>query len=352
MKKAICNVARVGLCLISSLAAAQSAPTPATPLAMNAPALMSAKAAGGVMLAVAHAGERLVAVGERGTIVTSDDNGANWIQSTVPTSVTLTALRFVDDKRGWAIGHMGIVLHTDDGGTTWTKQLDGIEAAQLFLAQAQASGDENDLRHAEYLISDGPNKPFFDLVMDRDGRGLVVGAFNLALRTTDGGQHWQPWSSHIENPEGLHLYSIARSNDATFIVGEQGLILRSTDDGENFTALESPYPGSWFGVLATRGGLLVYGLRGNAFFSATGGDSWEALQTGTEATIDAATELRDGRLLLVAQAGELLIGAVGRGVFATALKSSVPLTAAVEAGDATLILTSLRGPTSAPVPTN
>ncbi|HUY04468.1 MAG TPA: YCF48-related protein [Rhodocyclaceae bacterium] len=352
MKKTICNVATVSLFLISSLALSNSAPPPAAPFAMNHPALMSAKASDRVMLAVTHAGKRLVAAGGRGIILYSDDDGVHWIQATVPTSVTLTALRFVDDKRGWAVGHMGIVLHTTDGGKTWTKQLDGIEAAQLFYAQAQASGDEKALKHAKYLISDGPNKPLFDIVMDRKGRGLVVGAFNLALRTTDGGQHWQPWSSHIENPQGLNLYSIARTNDATYIVGEQGLILRSTDNGENFTALKSPYPGSWFGALTTNSGLLVYGLSGNAFFSATGGDSWQALQTGTTSTIDSATQLQDGRLLLVAQAGQLLIGAADRKFSVTALKSSVPLTAVLEDGNETLVLTSLRGLISLPVPKN
>lgn len=352
MKKTLCNVAVVGLLLISPLALAQAAPPAAAPLALDRPALMSAKAKDRAMLAVAHAGTRLVASGERGIVVYSDDDGAHWTQAAVPTSVTLTALRFVDEQRGWAVGHMGIVLHTDDGGQTWAKQLDGIEAARLVYAQAQASGDEAALRQAEYLIGDGPNKPFFDIVMDGNGRGLVVGAFNLAFRTTDGGQHWQPWSDRIDNPGGLHLYRIARTDAATYLVGEQGLILRSTDDDAHFAALESPYPGSWFGALATHGGLLVYGLSGNAFFSATGGDSWQALQTGTTSTIDAATELHDGRLLLVAQAGQLLTGAAGQEFSVTALKSSVPLTAVLEDGNDTLVLASLRGLISLPVPKN
>ncbi|MEJ2467297.1 MAG: YCF48-related protein, partial [Candidatus Thiodiazotropha sp.] len=103
------------------------------PAAMDRPALTSAKAEQATLLAVTRAGPRLVAAGERGIILTSDDNGASWQQAKVPTSVNLIALRFVDAKRGWAVGHMGIVLHSEDGGLTWRKQLDGVEAARLAV---------------------------------------------------------------------------------------------------------------------------------------------------------------------------------------------------------------------------
>ncbi|WVM93430.1 hypothetical protein ULG90_05695 [Halopseudomonas pachastrellae] len=31
----------------------------------------------------------------------------------------LTAVYFVDDKRGWAVGHDSLILNTTDGGATW-----------------------------------------------------------------------------------------------------------------------------------------------------------------------------------------------------------------------------------------
>ena len=45
----------------------------------------SAKAVESLLLDVAHAGARLVAVGDRGHILYSDDNGASWAQAKVPT---------------------------------------------------------------------------------------------------------------------------------------------------------------------------------------------------------------------------------------------------------------------------
>jgi photosystem II stability/assembly factor-like uncharacterized protein len=110
-------------------AGAVEAPAPAA--ALHRPALQSQKSPRMAILAVAQAGKRTLAAGERGIILYSDNGGQSWRQAKTPTSASLTAMRFANDKLGWAIGHMGIVLHTADGGETWVKQLDGVAAARL-----------------------------------------------------------------------------------------------------------------------------------------------------------------------------------------------------------------------------
>jgi photosystem II stability/assembly factor-like uncharacterized protein len=315
------------------------------PSALDRPSRLSAKAESATLLSVTRAGKRLVAAGERGIILTSEDEGASWKQSRVPTSVNLTALRFVDARRGWAVGHMGMVLHSEDGGLSWVKQLDGIEVGRLALEAARGSGDERALKQANYLVSDGPDKPFFDLWMDGEGRGYVVGAFNLMLRTQDGGAHWSYWSRHVENPYGLHLYGITRVGEVYYVAGEQGLLLRSRDGGEHFESLESPYEGSWFGILGSReGDLLAYGLRGNAYVSSDGGESWRACETGSQASFSAAKELEDGRWVLVNQAGQLFASR-DRGRSFQGLKGlpGQPFASLTEAACGDLILSGLRG---------
>lgn len=346
MKKTIISLCLAGL---SAAALAESAPPPPAPHALDTPALISGKARNSALLAVARAGDRLVAAGERGIILYSTDHGKSWTQAVTPTSVTLTALRFVDAKRGWAVGHMGIVLHTADGGTTWHKQLDGIQAAQLAFAAAQAGGDDKAIRQATYLVADGPDKPFFDSYIDRSGHGFIVGAYNLIFRTSDGGKSWQDWSSRVDNPRNLHLYGIARSGNDLYLVGEQGLILRSTDGGQHFSAQTSPYAGTWFGALATAKGLLLYGLRGNAYLLPATGEPWQQLQTNTTAAISGAAELADGRLLLASQAGQLLIEQAAMRLTPLAMRSSTPLTAVIEGGDQGVVVASLRGVVTAPI---
>jgi len=317
----------------------------ATPTAMNRAALSSAKAEGSTLLAVARAGSRLVAAGERGIILTSDDNGSSWQQARVPTSVNLTALRFVDAQRGWAVGHMGIVLHSEDGGLSWEKQLDGVEAGRLALAAVRDSGDERQIKLANYLVSDGPDKPFFDIWMDGRGRGFAVGAFNLIFRTDDGGEHWRYWSPRLENPYGLHLYDITRLGEDFIIAGEQGLLLRSRDGGEHFTSLETPYEGSWFGILASREGtLLAYGLRGNAYLSHDGGESWQPCETGSKASFSTAAQLDDGRIVLANQAGQLFASSnQGRSFQPLKGLPGLPFASLTQAESGELILSGLRG---------
>ncbi|MGP0173413.1 WD40/YVTN/BNR-like repeat-containing protein [Pseudomonas sp. NCHU5208] len=323
----------------------------AAPAVLERPALQSAKAERSVMLGLARAGQRLVAVGERGIILLSDDDGAHWRQVAVPVSVNLTAVQFVDAQQGWAVGHLGVVLHSSDGGETWHKQLDGIQAARQILQDAQASGDETAIAQAQAMVDDGPDKPFLDLHFQNDRVGYLVGAYNLILRTEDGGQSWQSWMQHLDNPQGLNLYAIRAWRGDLYIAGERGLLLRSTDGGERFTALPSPYEGSFFGLLAAREGLLAYGLRGNAWWSADGGETWQALDTGVESALAAALELADGHLLLAGQGGELLVAQPGsRSARSLSLRLAPGLASVVQAANGSLASAGLSGVATEQIP--
>lgn len=345
----------LAIALVTAAATLATAPTAlaagtaraTVPAALTEPALVTPKALHAAMLAVASAGQRLVAAGERGTILYSDDAGKTWRQAAVPVSVSLTALQFVDAKNGWAVGHQGVVLHTGDGGATWRKQLDGIKAAALVLADASASfGPDRDreMAQAQHLVDDGPDKPFLDLYFDSPKTGYVLGAYNLMFRTDDGGATWQPWQSRVANPKGLHLYGMNGAAGAIYLAGEQGLLLRSTDHGNSFNALSTPYKGSYFGVLATRGGaLLAYGLRGNAFRSADRGATWTQVATGVQASLAAGTVMADGAVVLVSQGGDVLTSRDDGLTFAAQAGTALPLAAVAQAGDGALVVAGLRG---------
>src|SRR5690606_16670813 len=91
------------------------------------------------LIDVTSAGDRLVAVGQRGHIIYSDDGGKTWEQGEVPVNVLLTAVHFPDATNGWAVGHGGVILHSGDAGKTWTRQVDGDEANTLVMAEARAA---------------------------------------------------------------------------------------------------------------------------------------------------------------------------------------------------------------------
>jgi photosystem II stability/assembly factor-like uncharacterized protein len=341
---------RCGAALLMAYGAAAGAQpvaasaAPAVPAVLSEPALQSPKALGAATLAVTRAGRRLVAVGERGTVLLSDDAGTSWRQAKVPVQTTLTSVRFVNERTGWATGHLGVILKSDDGGQSWRKQLDGLGAAALIAEAARASGDERAQRDAKRIVEEGPDKPFFDIDFADAQRGLAVGAYNLAFATTDGGAHWAPLA--LPNPKSLHLYGVRFSGSSAYVVGEQGLLLKSADGVAGFAALASPYKGSFFGLLAARSGTLIaYGLRGNAFRSADQGASWEKLETNVPVSISAALEFDDRALALLSQTGDLLLSRDdGRSFTKTAPAAGpVPATglAATDAGQ--VVLASLRG---------
>jgi photosystem II stability/assembly factor-like uncharacterized protein len=336
---------------LTPAALAERPAAPTIPAALTQPALVTPKALNAAMLAIAAAGQRLVAAGERGTILYSDDAGVSWRQARVPVSVSLTALQFVDARQGWAVGHQGVVLHSADGGATWSKQLDGIQAAALALKAAVDIAGPEQARvqaDAQHLVDDGPDKPFLDLYFDSARSGYVLGAYNLLFKTGDGGATWQPWQQHVANPKGLHLYGMRGAGGALYLAGEQGLLLRSTDQGASFSALPTPYKGSYFGLLAARGGALVaFGLRGNAYWSGDQGTSWSRIDTGIQASLAGGAELADGTLVLVSQGGDVLLSRDQGRSFAAqsgaALPPALPLAAVAQASDGALVVAGLRG---------
>ncbi|WP_248796404.1 WD40/YVTN/BNR-like repeat-containing protein [Pseudomonas sp. MWU13-2105] len=321
----------------------------ATFAVLQQPAVATAKARHAVLLGMTRAGERLVAVGERGIVLLSDDSGATWRQASVPVSVSLTAVQFVDARQGWAVGHLGVVLHSADGGETWHKQLDGEAAAALAVQAAQRDSEQPDgagnLEQARHLLADGPDKPFLDLYFRDRLHGYVVGAYNQIYRTDDGGQNWRPWMRHVDNPQGLNLYGIRGLGNDLLLVGERGLLLRSSDAGDSFQALKSPYDGSFFGLLGTReGAWIAYGLRGNAWRSEDRGNSWRRLDTAIDSTLASAIELHDGSLLLASQSGELLLSHdQGRSFDKRQSRNGATLAAVQQAADGSLASVGLSG---------
>lgn len=260
-----------------------------------------------VILSAAVAGQRLIAVGERGLVIAWDQASARWQQLSSPTSVTLTTVRFVDDLKGMAVGHGGVVLVTADGGASWQRRLDGKVLAQLAVDDAKASGDAARIREAERLVADGLDKPLLDVLVWDAQRFLVVGAYGIAFRTVDGGATWQSWMGRLPNPKGLHLYVVRRLGDKVLVAGEQGLLLHSADGGESFKPVSSPYRGSWFAAeMLSESTWVVAGLRGNVWRTDDAGATWSQSTNPVPASIAAAVRAADGRVLLASQAGYVL----------------------------------------------
>lgn len=329
---------------------------------LKRPSVMSRHASAALLTAVDRAGARLVAVGERGTVLTSDDNGKTWTQRPTPVSVMLTNVRFRTDGRGWAVGHSGVVLSTQDGGLTWAKRLDGVQLAQMVLTAAKArvaaGGSPEEVeaakraeQSAELLVQDGADKPLLDILLGDERSVLVIGAFGLALRSSDDGASWTDWQGHIPNVNGNHLYGSRRIGEAVYLVGEQGVVFKSTDREQTFQALTLPYKGSLFGVSEVGDGqVLVFGLRGNAYLSRDGGSQWQAVPLPTGASVTGGLKAQDGSVVLVTQAGQVLRSTdAGQSFKSLEVRLPVPFVGVTQAADGAAVMASARGAVRVPL---
>jgi photosystem II stability/assembly factor-like uncharacterized protein len=297
------------------------------------PAVIAPLAARSLLIDLAWAGKRVVAVGERGHILHSEDAGRTWTQSPVPASANLTAVYFADAKHGWAVGHVETILATSDGGDSW-------RLVHFEPEQAQ---------------------PLLDVCFADASRGVAVGAYGIVYTTADGGAVWSqvpfepdplPGAAKVEPSEEdmeadvdlgfeFHLNAIAHGPAGRMYIGaEAGRLFRSDDDGARWRELPSPYDGSFYGVLPLDGdALLAFGLRGNLWRSEDGGGTWTAIQTGTTALLNAGARIDASTIVVVGMAGVVLVSRDGGRSFAlTQQDDRKALSAVVPSGDGALIV--------------
>lgn len=238
-----------------------------------------------MILAATLAGERIVAVGDHGVVLLSDDSGHTYRQArSVPVSSTLTSVAFVDASHGWVVGHWGVVLRTEDGGETWTLQRSDLSVDQ----------------------------PLFSVYFTDEHQGWTVGLWSLMLHTVDGGAHWSkvtlppPPGAKTADRNLYRIFGDAKGN--LFIACEQGRVMRSTDNGASWRYIETGYNGSfWSGVALPHGVVLVGGLRGTIYRSSDGGDTWTASNDTFKSSITDMIELADSSVVAVALDGVSLI---------------------------------------------
>ncbi len=231
-----------------------------------------------LLIDAARHGSRVVAVGDRGYIVLSDDEGKTWRRAKAPPAPLLTAIEMPDAKSGWAVGHDSVILATTDGGESWVQQ---------FSAPSE-------------------QRPLLDVHFVSKDRGFAIGAYGAFYETSDGGKSWEPRKVIADDK---HLNAMVALADGRLVVlGEAGLILLSSDAGKTFTTIPSPYKGSLFGgVVAEDGTLVAFGLRGRIFRTTDGAKTWKAVDNASVATLMGGTRLPDGALVLAGAGGTVLV---------------------------------------------
>ena len=268
-----------------------------------------------LLLEVHGWGERALAVGERGHILLSTDGGKNWQQVAAPTRRTLTGVFLIDDQTAWAVGHQSVILKSGDGGETWAK-----------------ANAEND-----------PETAYLDILFLDAKTGFIVGSYGKFLSTSDGGKTWTE-AKQDDDPHFSHI--IPAPDGGLWLTGEFGTVRRSGDRAKRWEPLATPYEGTFFGTLPlAKGGAVVFGLRGNIFRSEDG-KAWKQVESPTQSLLHGGLALADGRLVLTAAAGQLLVSADEGRSFRLATMpgaESATATSLWQAADGGVLLTSDKG---------
>lgn len=225
-------------------------------------------------------GSRVVAVGERGSVLLSDDQGVSWQPASAATqrNATLTAVVALDDKRLLAVGHDGWILRSLDAGNTWQEMRHDSELGEPLLGIWTGGGDSV----------------------------MAFGSFGKFYQSVDAGQTWTPQLLDIDN---AHLNSMAGGDDGRrMLVGEQGLVLRTTDAGQHWQTLPAFYSGSLFGIVRlSANNWVTYGMRGHVFVSHDFGDSWTQVKVGNQLPLYGHVLLPDHSGLVIVGAGSSVV---------------------------------------------
>lgn len=297
------------LCVAVSMATVTGSAMAADPVAPK-PSILSPQATKSLLLDVARAGDRLVAVGERGHVLLSDDDGTTWRQVPTPTRALLTAVHFSSAQSGWAVGHDSTILNTVDGGATWTQQYHATfdaaaveaELEEQLAAEGDDFADEGGDAQRPPSQAQRIGAALMDVWFDAAGRhGLAIGAYGLLLASDDGGAHWSDHSQALDNPEGMHLTAMAAGAGSNLlVVGEKGVAFGSADAGRTFARVKTPEESSLFGVTRGAAGYWAYGLQGRLYRVAGG---WQPVATGVTYGFNDATVLPDGTLVVAGGGG-------------------------------------------------
>ncbi|MBU2871643.1 YCF48-related protein [Colwellia sp. E2M01] len=212
------------------------------------------------------------AVGHDATILYSSDGGLNWqIQQYLPLlEKPLFDVFFKNAKEGVAIGAYGQFFRTKDGGLTWQSE---FHQAFLLSDDVEYINELKQEDEAAYLDEIAFILPHFNTLVAEGDNLFLIGEMGLLAQSDDFGRTWQPFEQFYQGSfftlasinknhllvAGLrgHVFSrngedanwqevatnttvllndiVLSDDERIFILGNNGMLLISTDDGVSFT---------------------------------------------------------------------------------------------------------------------
>lgn len=270
-------------------------------------------------------GHTIIAVGDRGIILRSENFGATWSKPFSRTEERLLDVSFLDFNNGMVssanlAGGFSIVLQTFLGGRQWLERdillqkelwaIEYINALTAIVVGAEgAIAKTLDGGSSWRTINSPTANDLLGIDFINDKSGFVVGSSGTLLQTSDGGNTWTP---QTVNPK-LTFWSLAFSDSSTgYIVGENGTILKSNDAGLSWTKQTTGLTETLFGVaFVTPDTGIVVGQNGAILQTTDGGDIWKVQNSNTKNTLLDVHFFDAQHGVAVGEYGAILLTSVG-----------------------------------------
>lgn len=215
-------------------------------------------------------GKRGVAVGDRGTVIFTNDGGNSWMVENAGTDLAILGVSLVGAQM-IGVGQMGlVVVRVEDG--EWVKQSvdvderlmsvdlhpDGLAVAVGGFGQVRISTDGGAMWSApdtafSSFVEEGYDPNLYAVEITRSGRIIVAGEFGLILISDDRGVSWQVARRGDESLSALDV----REDGIGFAVGQDGIVLKTVDFGDHWERVDPGLGGNLLGVSSTPEGLVV-----------------------------------------------------------------------------------------------
>lgn len=344
--------ARLALCALLAVGQVQAVPQQNNPAAGSETESNATKALDGrfevVVDGVAQdrlfgvdiVGQRGIAVGGMGRVLVTEDGGASWTQESPPTDLALLAVAMAGENvvavgqsglafvRRWgepwqkvdtgsqerllnvamhengtvvAVGGFGTVLRSADHGRSWRS------AAPDWKAVAAASGGGDDRTGAL------AEPTMFAVHIRPNGETLIAGELAYVLKAYPNREGWSLAHGGAQHggaiAPSLHDLSIA-ADGSGFAVGQEGVILKTVDGGNSWQQKKTPSTGANLLAVERQNAKWVFalGMR-TALYSQDGGETWQPLQAldvGLNWYSDIEPVSSSGPLVAVGHSGRII----------------------------------------------
>jgi serine/threonine-protein kinase len=242
-------------------------------------------------------------------------NSTDWKLIKLETSANLNSISFWDDYSGIIVGDSGTIMQTSDGGNTWEKNKTDlninlsstflIDDKLFFVGSSGFAGYKIRNQKTIKKIQLPTSETLFKIYFKDHTNGFIVGSNGLILKSNDGGISWRKIPINIKE----NLFSVFFADNKVGIsVGWDGTIIRTMDEGLTWNSYLENYPTYLKDVLFVNEFLgFIIGGEGLILRTENGGNDWEEIEIDSESGLYTIRFDSNGDGIILSNRGEVFL---------------------------------------------